>query len=50
MDLFIDAYDAAHGVGAFAAMLAGVPEPSSAVLAVLAAAFIRYRHVLRYSA
>ncbi len=39
MDLFIDAYDASHGVGAFAAMLAGVPEPSASVLSVVGALF-----------
>jgi hypothetical protein len=39
MDLFIDAYDASHGVGAFAAMLAGVPEPNSSLLSVAGALF-----------
>ncbi len=35
---FRQAYDAAHGPGAFAAMAAGVPEPTAACLALLAAA------------
>jgi hypothetical protein len=34
--LFQADYDAANGLGAFAAMLAGVPEPSSATMLVLA--------------
>jgi hypothetical protein len=41
MDLFMDAFDAAHGAGAFAAMLAGVPEPGAAVLACIGAVFIK---------
>jgi hypothetical protein len=40
MDLFMDAFDAAHGAGAFAAMLAGVPEPHAALLALCGAAFL----------
>jgi hypothetical protein len=35
--LFKDAYEQVHGGGSFAAMLARVPEPSAAWLAVLAA-------------
>ena len=34
---FKNAYDAANGVGSFAAMLAGVPEPTGLALAALAA-------------
>jgi hypothetical protein len=36
------AYESANGAGAFAAMLARVPEPSSALLALGAAAFLRH--------
>ena len=44
-DLFADAYDVANGVGSFAAMVAGVPEPSSALLLIsgLAACVLRRR-------
>jgi hypothetical protein len=38
---FKQIYDAANGVGAFAAMIASVPEPSSAVLLSLAALLAR---------
>ena len=45
--VFRSAYDAANGVGAFAAMVAGVPEPGSAMLlglgAVVGLARIRRR-------
>jgi hypothetical protein len=37
---FKNAYDAANGVGAFAAMVASVPEPSSLVLLVGAGLFL----------
>jgi hypothetical protein len=43
--LFKDLFDAANGVGSFAAMLAGVPEPSSVVLVALAGLVVRpFRH------
>lgn len=38
---FKEIYDAANGVGAFAAMIASVPEPSSAALVALAGLFAR---------
>src|SRR3954468_1312770 len=48
MDLFIDAYNAAHGAGAFAEMIAGVPEPSSVVLLLIGrAVFARRRFTSR---
>ena len=37
------AYSNAHGAGAFAALLAGVPEPSSAALVLFAATLLLYR-------
>jgi hypothetical protein len=41
--LFKDYYDAANGVGAFAAMAAGVPEPASAALVLVAASALHGR-------
>jgi hypothetical protein len=38
---FKEIFDAANGVGAFAAMIAGVPEPSSGALLALAGLFVR---------
>jgi hypothetical protein len=47
MDLFMDAFDAAHGDGAFAAMLARVPEPHSVLLALWGAALLAVRRLGR---
>ncbi|MBN1854771.1 MAG: PEP-CTERM sorting domain-containing protein [Pirellulales bacterium] len=51
-DLFVDAYDAANGEGAFAADLAAIPEPSTLALMALGLGglfLLRRRHVLPMS-
>jgi hypothetical protein len=45
MDMFIDSYDLNNGSGAFARMIAGIPEPSSCVLLIIGCALIAGRRL-----
>jgi hypothetical protein len=47
MDLFIDAYNAAHGAGAFEQMVAGVPEPGTGVLLLMGATLLAGRRFVQ---